>query len=273
MKKNISILLAILAVIFLFSGCADRKKVGQASASGGDSLNGIKGKGKFIVGLDDTFAPMGFRDGNGEIAGFDIDLAKEAAKRMGIEVEFKPVDWDGIVLSLKSKKIDVIWNGLTITDDRKEEIDFTKPYIVDRQTIVVNGNSPIKDKTDLAGRVVGLQQGSSSEEALRRDSDTMKSLKEVKKYSDNTEALMDLMNGRIDAVVVDEVFGSYYMQKKPGQYRTLSDNFGAETFGVGVRKEDKEFLAELDSVLDSMKADGTAKAISEKWFGKDIISE
>lgn len=281
MRKIVSIILVILGITAMLTGCGSSNKTvdstanqnSAAASSKENNLNGIKGKGKFIVGLDDTFAPMGFRDEKGEIVGFDIDMAKEVAKRLGVSVEFKPVDWDGVVLSLKNKDIDVIWNGLTITDERKEQIDFSNPYLENRQIIVVKSGSGIKSKADLSGKTVGLQLGSSSEEALNADENTAKSLKEIRKYSTNTEALLDLKNGRIDAVVVDEVLGRYYIQKNPEDYVVLDDDFGKEEYGVGIRKEDSDFKEAIDKAIDEMKADGTADKISVKWFGKAILAK
>lgn len=228
-------------------------------------------KKKIVVGLDDNFPPMGFRDDKNNIVGFDIDMAKEATKRMGVEVEFKPIDWNSKEVELNSKRVDVLWNGLTITEKRKENIAFTNSYMENRQIIVVNANSVIKGKADLAGKIVGTQEGSSSVEALEKDAAALKSFKELKKYSDNVAALMDLKNGRLDAVVVDEIVGRYYIAKKPGEYAILADNFGSEEYGVGLRKDDKELLSKLQKALDDMKKDGTSAKISKQWFGEDII--
>ncbi len=237
-----------------------------------DSLARIKEDGKFVVGLDDTFAPMGFRDEDGNLVGFDIDLAEAAAERMGVEVEFKPVEWDGVILSLRSGLIDVIWNGMTITEKREEMINFTKPYMNNRQVIAVNNNSDIETFSDLEGKIVGLQMGSSSVSALNANEELVNSLKEVKQYATNAEALMDLQIGRIDAVVVDEMHGRYYyISKLPGVYRVLEEDLGWELYGVGVRKEDLSFLKELNKVMDEMKEDGTAEEISMKWFGENVV--
>ncbi|PRR79567.1 Cystine-binding periplasmic protein precursor [Clostridium liquoris] len=268
MKKKF--VLAIISVFILSSvliGCGNS----HDTANKDKSLEQIKNKGEFVVGLDDTFAPMGFRDEKGQIVGLDIDLAKEAAKRMGVKVVFKPVEWDGIIMSLNNGDIDVIWNGLSITDKRKEQIGFTKPYINDRQVVMVQNNSTIKDKKDLAGKVVAIQMGSTSEDAIKTQPEVMKSFKELKKYGNYAEALMDLKIGRVDAVVIDEIVGRYYSNKKPGIYKILDDNFGNQPMGVGVRKEDNTFREELDKTLDKMKADGTTAKLSEKWFGKDLF--
>lgn len=269
MRNKKLVLMVVLGLLALFvAGC------GSNNAEVEDkSLATVQEKGEFVVGLDDNFPPMGFVDESGEIVGFDIDLANEVAKRMGVKAVFKPCEWDGIILSLKNKDIDVIWNGLTITEQRQKEIAFSEVYIKNRQIIVVGQDSDINAKADLAGKVVGLQMGSSSEDALNNDAETVATLKEVRQFANNTEALMDLAAGRVDAVVVDEIVGRYYIEKKPEVYRVLEDNFGQEAYGVGIRMEDESFRAELDKVLNEMKADGTAAEISKKWFGEDIITK
>ncbi|MDO5692797.1 MAG: amino acid ABC transporter substrate-binding protein [Pseudomonadota bacterium] len=226
---------------------------------------------KIVIGLDDNFPPMGFRDEKGQLVGFDIDMAREAATRLGIEVEFKPIDWSAKEAELNGKRVDALWNGLTITDERKKNIAFTAPYMENHQIIVVKGDSAIKTKADMAGKVVGVQDGSTAVDAIGRDEATAKSLKELKRYGDNVTALMDLATGRVEAVVLDEVVGRYYTAKKPGEYTVLEDNFGTEEYGVGVRLEDAELLARLDKAMADMKADGSGAKIAEQWFGKNIL--
>ena len=167
----------------------------------------------------------------------------------------------------------MLWNGLTITEERKANILFTTPYLENHQIIVVTEKSPIKTKAQLAGKVVGVQDGSSAVEAIQKDGATAKSIKELKKFGDNVTALMDLSAGRLDALVVDEVVGRYYTAKKPGEYRVLDENFGTEDYGVGTRKDDTELHGKLEKALGEMKADGAAATISTKWFGKDIVKK
>jgi len=191
----------------------DKAFLEDSTAPAGDtSLDEIKAKGKFIVGLDDSYPPMGFRDEKNEIVGFDIDLAKEVAKRMGVEVEFQPIDWDSKELELNSGKIDCIWNGMTITDERIANMFFAKPYIANQQIIIVPASSGITKKAQLEGKVVGLQKGSSSLEALTGDPVGSK-VKEIVEYADNVSAYMDLQAGRIDVFVVDSVVGRYVISQ------------------------------------------------------------
>ena len=226
---------------------------------------------KIVIGLDDNFPPMGFRDDKAQLVGFDIDLAREAAKRLGAEVEFKPIDWNAKEAELTGKRVDALWNGLTITEERKQNIAFTAPYMENHQIIVVKGDSPIKTKADLAGKLVGVQDGSSAVDAITKDEATAKTFKDLKKYGDNVTALMDLTTGRVEAVVLDEVVGRYYTAKKPGEYAVLDENFGTEEYGVGVRKDDTDLHSRLDKAMADMKADGSAAKIAEQWFGKNII--
>lgn len=266
LKKIIAILASSMLCLSILSGCSK-------TSTSKDTFGEIKKKGTIVVGLDDQFPPMGFRDDKGEIVGFDIDLAKEAANRMGLKVEFKPVDWSGITTSLNNKEIDLIWNGLTITEGRKKEIDFTKAYLENKQIIVVKADSSIATKSDLKDKLVAVQMGSSAETAVNKETDLAKTFKELRTFPANTEALLAVSNGTIDALVVDEVVGKYYASKKPGVYKILSEDFGREEYGIGIRKTDKTLLQELDKALDAMKSDGTADEISKKWFGEAIIKK
>lgn len=267
MKK---LLISAVLLVLLASFTITASGVKETSSTDA-SLSYIKDKGFLVLGLDDSFPPMGFRDANGEVVGFDIDLAKEVCSRMGVELRLQPIDWDAKILDLNSKDIDVIWNGLTITDDRKEKISFSKPYIANRQIVIVQAASGIDLKADLAGAKVGIQLGSSAEEAVNSDPATLATFDELFKYQDNVQALMDLEVGRIDAVVVDEILGRYYISKKPGVYAVATDFFAAEEYGIGFRKGELAFVAEVDRILDEMDADGTAAAISVKWFGEDVL--
>ena len=156
MKKIRNLVLIVLCIltVALFAGCSSTPAAAE--------------KTKFIVGLDDSFPPMGFRDDSNNIVGFDVDLATEVANRLGMEVELKPIDWDAKVLELNSGSVDVLWNGVSITEERKQEMDFSRPYLANQQVIIVKADSDIADIASLAGKIVGLQKGSSALDALNK---------------------------------------------------------------------------------------------------------
>lgn len=259
-KKWLAMGLATIAVVAFTAGCGSNTD----KAAGGELPK------KMVIGLDDNFPPMGFRDDKGNIVGFDIDLAKEAAKRAGMEVEFKAIDWDSKEAELKSKRIDALWNGVTVTPDREKNILFSTPYIQDKQIIVVRNDSSIQGKADLTGKIVGTQQGSNVEPILEQDAKE-RGIKEVKKYGDFVNAFMDLELGRIDALVVDGIVGQYTMTQKPGKFRVANDDYGADKMAVGFHLEDKALQEKVNSVLKEMMNDGTADKIAEKWFGNSNL--
>ncbi|MDF2893035.1 MAG: ABC-type transporter, periplasmic subunit family 3 [Clostridia bacterium] len=272
MKNKFRILITLIATFilaaFILSGCSAK------SANSKDGYSEIKDKGFIVVGLDDTFAPMGFRDEKGEVVGFDVDLAKEVFKRNNLEVKFQPIDWSMKETELNTGNIDAIWNGYTITDERKEKVAFTNPYLENRQVIITLANSSIKSKKDLKDKIVAAQNESSSVDAMNKEPEVVSSLKngEIIVLDTNNEAFMDLEAGRIDAVVADEILARYYIsQRGVEKYAVLEDDFGKEEYGIGIRKTDKELLAAIEKALDEMRKDGTAAEISKKWFGDNII--
>lgn len=255
MKRLLTMILLVAAVFSIVAGCS------KSSSKEDDTL---------VIGIDDKFAPMGFRDENNEIVGFDIDYAKAAAEKMDMKVEFQPIDWETKESELSSGRIDLIWNGYTITDERKEKVLFTKPYLKNAQVVVTLADSKVTKLADLEGKVVGLQSLSSAADAL--DADPIKSkIKTVTEFSDNVSALNDLKNGRLDAVVIDEIVIDYYMTKEEGSFKILDESLAPEEYGVGVKKGNEELLEKLQKALDEMNEDGTAAEISDKWFGDDIV--
>ncbi len=253
MKKIFKLLLLTLTVFSI-------------SFSKDNALQTIQNKGEIIIGLDDTFAPMGFRDEKGNIIGFDIDLANEIAKRMGVKAIFKPCEWDGIIFDLRSKKIDLIWNGLTITPQREQQIAFSTPYFDDDQIVIVK-DSQIKSFENLKGKNIGVQLGSASYFAFE-NSNLSKITGNINKYSTNVEALLDLEAGRTDAVVIDAVVGKYYVAKKDG-FTILNEVLDKQQMGIGMRKQDLTLKNKIDQTLSDMKADGSFNEIYQKWFGNN----
>lgn len=264
---------AFLLVVFLLSGCVATNTSNPAGteADADNSWQYIKDKGEFIVGLDDTFAPMGFRDPSGNLIGFDIDLATAVVEKMGVEVKFQPIDWDAKELELSAKKIDCIWNGMSITPERQESMLLSDPYLNNTIVIMTKSGSDIKSKNDLEGKKIGVQAKSAGLEVIQSDEiyDSVKdNLSEYKTYD---EAIMDLEIGRIEAVIIDEVLGRYTAAKKEGTFDFADEKFADDLYAIGMRKGEEALGAELAKAMKAVIEDGTAKEISEKWFGKDIV--
>ncbi|BDV44016.1 amino acid ABC transporter substrate-binding protein [Geotalea uraniireducens] len=234
------------------------------------SWNRVKAAGKLVIGLDDAFPPMGYRDANGKLIGFDVDAAETVGKRLGITIEWQPTAWDGVIHSLNAKKFDCIWNGMTITPERAKEVAFTKPYVMDGQVAIVRFTEKrFKGIKDLKNVKVGAQKGSSALSAVKK---LPTAPTELKEYEDNPKALLDLEAGRIDVVVIDNVTGRDFIAKRPGQFKILPGFISKEPFGVAFRKEDKALRAKVQKTLDQMVKDGTMAKISRKWFAEDITN-
>ena len=237
------------------------------------AASNVLDKDTLIIGLDDTFAPMGFKDEKGEIVGFDVDLAKAIAEKLGKKIEFQPIDWSMKETELKSGNIDFIWNGYSITDERKEQVAFGTPYLKNRQIIITLADSPINTKADLKDKVVGAQTGSTAVDAIETEPEVLATFKDGKPvtYETNNDVLMDLEAGRLDAVVADEIIVKYYISKKGAEkYKILDEDFGEEEYGVGMRKEDTALVEAFNKAYAELKQEGKLAEISNTWFGEDI---
>lgn len=264
MKKIIvSILLVLLVVSSIFAAAVKESK---------DSLSYIKDKGTFILGLDDSFPPFGYRDENNEIVGFDIDVAREVCKKLGVELVTQPIDWDAKEQELATKQIDCIWNGFTVTEERKAAMTFSVPYVNNAQVVIVKSSSPYNALSDLAGKTIGAQAGSSAIEAIDGTPEFRSSIKEVVEFADNLTALMDLEIGGCDAVVMDLLVANFAIQESGKDCRILSQSLVAEEYAVGFRLGDTELVDAVNNAMLDMAKDGTLAKISVKYFGADITS-
>ena len=215
---------------------------------------------------------MGFRDENNELVGFDVELAKAVGEIIGVEVEFQPIEWEMKEAELTNKNIDLLWNGYTITDARKEKVLFTQPYLKNRQIVLVPGDSEIETLADLSGKTVATQAQSSSEDAITANQAVKDTFGEYVTFGTYEECLLDMEAGRADAVVADEVLIRYYISQHEGkEYKVLDEDFGDEEYGIGARKEDAALVEAINSALTELKANGKGKEISEKMVLQRIF--
>lgn len=264
MKKILALLTLTLLMSFnVFAGGAKETK-------GDTSLTDIEKKGVFVLGLDDAFPPMGFRNENNEIVGFDIDLAKEVTSRLNLELKLQPIDWNSKEQELATGNIDCIWNGFTISEERKKVITFSKPYLKNKQVLIVKSNSPLTKLSDFKGKIVGLQGGSTASDAMDSSPEFKNSLKDVIEFKDNLTALMDLNKGGVDAVVLDLFVANDNIKRSGMDFKILDEGLTEEEYAIGFRKGDIALKDAVEAKLIEMKNDGTMAKISEKWFDADI---
>ena len=273
MKKKLLTLTTLLMILLVGCSGGGNKQENNAANDGGnnakqEAAGELDTSKTYVLGMDDTFAPMGFRDEKGELVGFDVELAQAAAKEMGIKVECQPIDWTVKETELDSGNVDFLWNGYSITPEREKKVLFSDPYMDNRQIIVTLKDSPVNSKADLAGKRVTVQGESSALEAVTKDEAFVNSLAEPPvEYATNTECFKDIEAKRCDAIVVDEVLARYYMkQNGEDNYKVLEDNFGEEKFAVGMRKDDVALQEALNKALAKLKEDGTYDEIYSKYF-------
>ena len=218
---------------------------------------------------------MGYRDEDNNIVGFDIDLATEVCKRLKIDLVC-PADLLGRQgAGAEFRNIDCIWNGMSYNKDRAAAMNLTDPYMNNRMVLVVLNDSSYKTLADLAGQSVGVQTGSTAQSILEEDAtsaDFFKSLKGDVGYKDNVTAFMDLEAGGVAAVFLDEVVANHFITDQKKDYRVLEEGIADEQYVIGFRKDDQALRDKVQATLSEMKADGTLKDISEKWFGKDVTT-
>ncbi|MGO3602450.1 MAG: amino acid ABC transporter substrate-binding protein [Enterococcus malodoratus] len=268
LKKIVLGMVAVLTLVTL-TAC------GKKEASGDDSWKTIEKDKKVTIGLDDTFVPMGFKDEDGKIVGFDVDLAKAVFKEYDIKAEFQPIDWSMKENELENGTIDLIWNGYTVTKSREKKVLFTDPYAQNEQVLVTKKDSNITKAEDMKGKILGAQEGSSGYEAFNNQAKTLKDIvkdNDATLYASFNEAMIDLENGRINGLLIDKVYADYYLKQanKLNDYNIFSVGFKNENFAVGARKGDKELVKKINSAFKELLENGKYGEISKKWFGEEL---
>ena len=254
-------------------GGSETTAAAQTSAGEDLSLSKVKESGKFILGLDATFKPMGYTDENDEIVGFDIDVAQEVCARMGVELVKEPINWDTKEQDLEVGKIDCIWNGMSVNPSRAEQMKLSQPYMKNEMVFVVAGNSDAASMADLAGKNIAVQNGSTAQEILAASElATAEAPITITAMATNIEALQQLEIGLVDAVFLDSIVANYEITSAGKDYKVLPDGLSEEEYAIGFRKNDIALCTEVERILSEMKADGKLGEISTKWFGSDITT-
>jgi polar amino acid transport system substrate-binding protein len=222
----------------------------------------------YVVGTDAAYAPFESQNEKGEIVGFTIDVVSAAAAKAGIQVKFVNTPWEGIFNALGQGDRDMVASSVTITDERKQTMDFTNPYFDAVQLIAVKDNSKIGKFDDLKKAKVGVQTGTTGDEAVTKL--LGKTSTNIKRFESTPLALKELESGGVDAVVADNGVVIHYVANNPGgKFKMVSDkSFAPEQYGFAVKKGSAELLGKMNQGIAAIKADGSYTTIYEKYFGK-----
>ena len=298
MKKTLAMMTAAMMVAGALAGCgsssstpaattaaateaattaaATEASTDAATTEAGDTAAAAEGtvktpSGKFTVGFDQEFPPMGFVGDDGQFTGFDLELAKEVASRLGLEFVPQPINWDAKDMELDSGNIDCIWNGFTM-QGREDAYTWVGPYMANNQVFVVTADSDIASKADLAGKAVEVQKDSSGLAALQGEAELSASFGSMTEVADYNTALMDLESGACDAVCMDSIVAGYQIKSSGKDMKILDDTLSAEEYGIGFKKGEDELAKAVHDTLMDMKDDGTVAKISNDWFGSDVFT-
>jgi len=233
-----------------------------------DQLDQVKQRGTLVVGLEGTYPPFSFQGEDGKLTGFEVEFAEALAQHLGVKAKLSPTKWDGMLASLDSKRIDVVINQVTISDERKKKYDFSTPYTVSGiQALTKKGNEGgITKPEDLSGKKVGVGLGTNYEQWVREN---VKGV-DIRTYDDDPTKYQDLRFGRVDAILVDRLAALDLVKKTGDAMAVAGPAFSRQEAGVALRKGNPQMLAAVDKAIADMQQDGSLKKISEKWFGADV---
>lgn len=260
MKNIVKGIIAVIVILIVVIGIFNINKNDEQNT-----------ENTLVVGLDDSFPPMGFRNENNEIVGFDIDLAKAVAKELGMEVKFQPISWASKEQELNSGNIDCIWNGFAYNEERAATMTLTDPYIKGENYFILKNGTKVTSQEELEGKKIGVQTGSIQAQDLEK-SEFGKNV-EIIQYGDNLTAFMDLETEGIDALFCSNIIGNYLITSKGKNYETVpSENITISNGSVIAFKQgNTELKGKIQNTLIKLNEEGKLNAISEKWFGKDMI--
>lgn len=267
----------LISLLIILSGCTKLNNSNNQADNGQAEWKAIQKRGTVVIGLDDSFVPMGFQQRNGTISGYDVDLAKAVFKQYNLKVDFQSIDWSMNVTELRNGTIDLIWNGFSINDQRKKVLMFSEPYLQNKQVLVTKTNSKINSLKQMNGKVLGLQSGSAG--ALDFDKYPKLLKNQVKnrdsvQYDSFTNAFLDLNAGRIQGLLIDSVYANYYInhQKDKRSYKIIDTNYPMEYYGVGIKKGNTVLQQKVNQGLNQLAKSGELAKINQKWFGDTATS-
>lgn len=262
-KKGLRAAIASLVILSLgLAGCGSTSNSpatsNQTASSSSESAKVLK------VGTDPTFAPFEFMDDKNQTTGFDVELMKAIAADMGYKAQFEASSFDGLVPSLQAGNYDTVIAAMTITPDREKSVDFSNKYVMATQLIAVKKDSPIKSVADLKGKRVGVQNSTTGQTVMEKMGI------DPKKYDAIPDAMNDLINGGLDAVVADSPVVLYFIKQNPNaNIHYLNGDFPKEYYGIAVKKGNSDLLTKINASLKKLQDSGKYNDIYKKWFNED----
>lgn len=263
--------LLLFLSMFLF-GCSSTMDTTSTSDSEHSNKHKTITEGKLTFALSGMAKPYNYTDQNNTLIGFDVDIANEVAKRLGLQPVPVQTTWGSILQGLKAGKYDAIIGGMSITEERAKQVDFSQPYFLSQAVIFVNENnsSGIKGKEDLQGKVVGVVTASTYKDFAQ---ELVGPNGKVREYETDIFALQELKNeGRVDAVITDLGVGQHAIQESNIPVKAVGQPVYVDKCGIPVQKGNKELVEAINKALEEMRADGTYLEISKKWFNKDMLA-
>lgn len=268
-KKIVSLAIAATMSLALFAGCS-QTPADNADPSASPSSAPTQASGnKLIMGTNAEFEPFEYREG-GEIVGFDVDMAKEIAKDQAKELQIEDMNFDSLIAALTTGKIDMAVAGMTITDERKKEADFSDPYYSATQVIIVlKDGATVKSAADLAGKKIGVQEGTTGDLYVSDQENVPDA--EVSRFKKGIDAALDLANGRVDAVVIDEKPAMKIVESND-KLMILDEALTKEEYAIAVKKGNTELVNAINKTLARIKEDGTYLEIMKKFLPNDVAA-
>lgn len=266
MKKLVSLVSLLLALTLVLAACGSKNNEAGKKASTEDLYSSIKKEGVLNIGTEGTYPPFTFHDKSNKLTGFDVDIAREVAKRLGVKAEFKETQWDGMFAGLDAKRFDMIANEVGIQPDRVKKYDFSNPYIESGAVLIVNkDNKNIKSFNDLKGKKAA-QSLTSNYGKLAKSKGA-----ELLGVEGFTQAVSLIETNRVDATVNDKLsFLDYKKQHTNSPIKIVDSENDLSKSGLMFRKGNEKLVEAVNKALKDMKADGTYTKISNKWFGEDV---
>lgn len=251
--------LAVVLTLFALTACSDEKT---------DSLTRVKDAGEISFAMSGGYPPFNFYNDSNELVGFDVDVAKTVAKRLGVNLKPVTTEWSGIIEGLRSGAYDGILGSMAVTEERQKVVSFSTPYYYSGAQLMVKKNSSFSSPADMKGKTIGVVTGTTFAEDAKK-----LGAGDVKLYKDDTQTLVELQSGVVDGVITDRVVGVNAMNTGKFDIKMLGAPLRSEDIAVAFKKEDDTLLAEVNTILKAMHEDGTLSRLSEKWLKTDITTK